>query len=394
MIFRRWARRVALATLALVALALAGYGTLFIPTVYFRVALFLIQRNSLMSDRVDWIAVRAEADELVRGARSTRDTYPAIRLVLRRLGDDHSHLASPETVRAYRSGSDFTLGLTAIWPESTVAVVSPGSPADEAGIKVGDLVDAVDGSAPAHVRGVLLLPRGPQAVSLVLRRSGKAEPVSTQLTPRSMRFNQPATVRRLANGLGYIDVPGVVGGGDSFDRDSVAAIRGADATPICGWVVDLRRNVGGNMWPMLHAVRPILGEGNPFTYRYGKGPWSQEPVYLLKQPNPAIAVLTSRLTVSSGELLAVAFRGPPTTRTFGEATSGLSTSNMNYPLVDGAMLVVTTSRAADRTGRVYDGPIQPDQPVAIDWPRLGSDDDPVIRVASSWLQEQARCRAR
>jgi C-terminal processing protease CtpA/Prc len=172
----------------------------------------------------------------------------------------------------------------------------------------------------------------------------------------------------------------------------VAAIREVDTVPICGWVVDLRRNVGGNMWPMLHAVRPILGEGNPFTYRYGKGPGSQEPVYLLKQPNPAIAVLTSRLTVSSGELLTVAFRGPSATRTFGEATSGLSTSNMNYPLVDGAMLVVTTSRAADRTGRVYDGPIQPDQPVDIDWARIGTDDDPVIRVASSWLREQTQCR--
>ena len=145
--------------LALVVLALAGYGTLFIPAVYFRVAFFLIQRNSLMRDRVDWIAVRVEANDLMRGARSTRDTYPAIRLVLRRLGDDHSHLASPETVRAHRAGSNLTLGLTAIWPESTVAVVSPGSPADEAGIKVGDLVEAVDGSAPGHVHGVLLLPR-------------------------------------------------------------------------------------------------------------------------------------------------------------------------------------------------------------------------------------------
>jgi len=393
LIFRRWARRVAIAMLALVVLALVGYGTLFIPTVYFRVAFFLIQRNSLMRDHIDWIAVRGEADDLMRGARSTRDTYPAIRLVLRRLGDDHSHLASPETVRAHRAGSNLTLGLTAIWPESIVALVSPGSPADEAGIKVGDLLEEVDGSAPAHVHGVVLLPRGPQAVSLLLRRSGSAEPLSAQLTPRSMRFNQPATVRRLESGLGYIDVPGVVGGGESFDRDAVAAIREVDRAPICGWVVDLRRNVGGNMWPMLHAVRPILGEGNPFTYRYGKGPWSQEPVYPLRQPNPAIAVLTSRLTVSSGELLTVAFRGPSATRTFGEATSGLSTSNMNYPLVDGAMLVVTTSRAADRTGRVYDGPIQPDQPVEIDWTRIGTGDDPVIRVASSWLQEQTQCRA-
>jgi C-terminal processing protease CtpA/Prc len=204
--------------------------------------------------------------------------------------------------------------------------------------------------------------------------------------------NQPATVRRLEDGLAYIDIPGVVGGGGVFDSDAVAAIRRIDSSPICGWVVDLRRNVGGNMWPMLHAVRPILGEGNPFTYRYEKAPWSNSVVYSLKQPAPAIAVLTSRLTVSSGELLTIAFQGPPTTRTFGEATCGLSTSNMDVPLVDGAVLVVTTSRAADRMGREYDGPIQPDLHVETDWTRIGADDDPVIRTAAGWLREQSQCQ--
>lgn len=388
---RRWARWIAVALLSVLVLGFVAYGALFIPAVYFRVAFFIVQRYALMRDRVDWVAVRAETDDLMRGARSTRDTYPAIRLVLQRLGDHHSHLADPETVRAHRAGSNLTLGLTAIWPEAVVAVVTAGSPAEEAGIRAGDLIEAVDGSAPAHVDGVVLMPRGPKAVDLLVRRAGRTEPLHPALTPRVVPFNRPATVRRLGDVLGYIDVPGVVGGGDSFDRDAVAAIRDVDTIATCGWIVDLRRNVGGNMWPMLHALRPILGEGNPFTYRYGRGPFSQTPVYSLKQPRPAIAVLTSRLTVSSGELVTVAFRGPSTTRTFGEATGGLSTSNMTIPLVDGAMLVVTVSRAVDRVGRVYDGPLQPDQPIGIDWTRVGSEDDPVLRVAARWLREQEPC---
>ena len=28
-----------------------------------------------------------------------------------------------------------------------------------------------------------------------------------------------------------------------------------------GWIVDLRGNGGGNMWPMLAGIGPILGEG-------------------------------------------------------------------------------------------------------------------------------------
>jgi carboxyl-terminal processing protease len=400
---RRWPRRILIAGLSLLALGLLGWGALFIPAVYFRAAFLLIQRTSVMRDRVDWAAVRAEANELRRGARTTADTYPAIRLVLQRLGDNHSHLASPETVRAHRAGASVTPGLIVIWPERVVAVVSPGGPADVVGVKVGDLVEAVNGSEPAHVATVVLLPRDLKAIDLTLRRAGEAAPRTVRLTPREAPFNQPATVRSLADGLGYIDLPGVVGGGGTFDEEAVAAIRTADARPRCGWVVDLRRNVGGNMWPMLHAVRPILGEAPgyfvsrrgraEFSYRYGKGPGANAPAYQLKRPDPPVAVLTSRLTVSSGEALTIAFRGRPGTRSFGEPTAGLPTSNQSLPMVDGAVLVVTNALEADRTGRVYEGRIKADQDVEIDWTRLGSDDDPVLRAATAWLRNQPQCAA-
>ena len=398
---RRWARRAAVALLSILVLGFVGYGALFIPGVYFRAALFIVQRYALMRDRVDWVAVRQETDRLMRGARSTRDTYPAIRLVLQRLGDHHSHLAEPETVRAHRAGSSLSLGLTAIWPEAVVAVVSTDGPAEQAGVRPGDVIEAVDGGAPAHVDGVVLLPRG-RRVELRLRRPGRSEALPVALTPRVVPFNRPATVRRLADALGYIEVPGVVGGGDSFDRDAVAAIREVDGVATCGWIVDLRRNVGGNMWPMLHALRPILGEATPgyfvsstgreaFSYRYGRGPGGSAPAYRLQKPDPPVAVLTSRLTVSSGEAITIAFRGRPATRSFGEATAGLPTSNQSFPLVDGAVIVVTVSREADRTGRVYDGRIAPDEDVAIDWTRIGTDDDPVLVAAAAWLRSQPQC---
>jgi carboxyl-terminal processing protease len=248
-----------------------------------------------------------------------------------------------------------------------------------------------------------MFPRGIQAIELTFRRRGEAEPRTVRLTRREVPFNEPAAkVRPLAGGLGYVDLPAVAGLPDTFEKDAVAAIRVVDAEPRCGWVVDLRRNFGGNMWPMIHAIRPILGAATPgyfvssagrdaFSDRYGRAPGEYAAVYQPKQPDPPVAVLTSRLTSSSGEALAISFRGRPSTRSFGEATFGVPTSNQSFPLADGAVLVLTTMREADRTGHVYDGPIAPDQVVEIDWTRIESDSDPVLLAAMSWLHDQPRC---
>lgn len=94
----------------------------------------------------------------------------------------------------------------------------------------------------------------------------------------------------------------------------------------------------------------------------------------LARPDPPIAVLTDAETMSSGEATLIAFHGKPNVRTFGAATAGMATGNEVMPLDDGALLVVTTTREADRTGRIYGSePIPPDQPApdalaaAVEW---------------------------
>lgn len=108
--------------------------------------------------------------------------------------------------------------------------------------------------------------------------------------------------------------------------------------------------------------------------------------YRLKHPVTAIAVLTSRLTCSSGEFITLAFRGHPQARSFGEATAGLPTATQAKTLRDGARLFLTVALGADRTGRAYDSPIIPDQPVTSDWTLFQTECDPVMRAAIGWLR--------
>src|SRR5690606_7638415 len=102
---------------------------------------------------------------------------------------------------------------------------------------------------------------------------------------------------------------------------------------VCGWIIDLRRNSGGNLWPMLLGVGPLVGDGDagaavypdgrrvPFWYRDGRvglGDYVQLRVtrpYRLRRRDPYLAVLLGERTASSGEILAGAFRGSPKHRT-------------------------------------------------------------------------------
>jgi C-terminal processing protease CtpA/Prc len=63
--------------------------------------------------------------------------------------------------------------------------------------------------------------------------------------------------------------------------------------------------------------------------------------------------------------VAVAFCGGLSgVRSYGTATYGFSTGNESFQLPDGARLLITGARFADRTGTIYDGPVPPDVPVA------------------------------
>lgn len=147
-----------------------------------------------------------------------------------------------------------------------------------------------------------------------------------------------------------------------------------------GWVVDLRRNVGGNQWPMLAALSRILGDGahgaivppggERVTWGTSSGAsWMNAPdtvvfaVEGFSAPDTSrfpVALLIDQRTASSGETIVVSFLGRDNTRSFGDRTAGKSSANTTVTLADGSLLNITTSALYDRSGTAYGGPIAPD----------------------------------
>jgi len=182
----------------------------------------------------------------------------------------------------------------------------------------------------------------------------------------------------------------------AFARQIQDAIAAADRDDLLGWIVDLRSNGGGNMWPMIAGLGPILGDG-PLGYFIG--PTGTETLweyrdgvsrsggtaittvsapYVLKRQRPRVAVLSDVGIASSGEATLIAFRQRADTRSFGQPTCGLSTANATFPLSDGATFTITTSVMADRAKTRFGDSIPPDEII--------SDSTQAIQRAVQWLQ--------
>lgn len=196
----------------------------------------------------------------------------------------------------------------------------------------------------------------------------------------------------------YVSVPLV--GANAIADSILSIVDELAAQNACGWIVDLRENLGGNMWPMLLGLSPLFGSGevgafvspggasNRWIVRPGEVGIDDNRVLGTDRALPdlsdaPVAVLLGGRTVSSGEAIAVAFEGRPRTRSFGQATFGLSSGNQPFPLSDGAQLNLTVALFADREGTVFGGPIEPDEVVE------GLTDYAVISAAIRWLRGMA-----
>ena len=111
---------------------------------------------------------------------------------------------------------------------------------------------------------------------------------------------------------------------------------------------------------------------------------SKKAYQLINTGNP-VAILTGPRTVSSGEIVVAAFHHHPNARSFGEGTAGLSSANDKFPLSDGSAIFLTCSIDADRDGNIFGNRIEPDEKIAIYYLSLGKPDDPVIKGAINWI---------
>lgn len=195
----------------------------------------------------------------------------------------------------------------------------------------------------------------------------------------------------LGNSIAYIEVPGFVSInekiGKAFATKIQSIIKDLDSSQnVTNWIVDLRENTGGNMYPMIAGLGPIIGEGTlgyfnhintkkPHAWKYidGNAILGQSVLckvdkpYRLKNKNINIIVLIGPNTASSGEMTTISFLGKSNVILIGQASGGYSTGNKSHELLDGSILNLCSSNCSDRNKNKIIGKIQPHEEIEFDF---------------------------
>ncbi len=230
------------------------------------------------------------------------------------------------------------------------------------------------------------------------------------LRQRSTDATNKLFTTRLNGSVAYMRLPGA----QVYGQDQINAFAKTMQDSICsfsgnmqGLILDLRLNGGGNIYPMLSGLRSLLGDGIVAYETGNEG--NIVRTWLLKEGNFTIGgytattlprgscpnlnnipvvVLTGPVTVSSGSMVAIAFKHRANTIFIGEPTAdGYTTSNGFFQFAPNLTMNFATNYVADRNKNVYRNTVDPDIYIHHGDNFDALMDDAKIKAALLWLKQ-------
>lgn len=302
--------------------------------------------------------VRMVLDSYVEPINLDRAMAAADRGLTEALDGDSAYLDEAE-FKAYQQGprdSDAEIGLTVTRRYGFLMALAPrpGSPAEKAGVRAGDILKTIDGrhtrplGAPAGER--LLRGAPGSTVKLQILRSG-SDPLDIPVVRERLTTALPKA-RMLAEAVGYVKVP-------ELSPKSVDELRGAveglSRSGARRLVLDIRGAAFGQPAEAARVAELFL-KGGVVAKLVGR----RRPEQVLSaDPGRSIsdlplAVLVDRGTAGPAEIAAAALLDSGRATLVGEHTFGRAAVQKAIPLATGG-LVLTVARYVSPKGNVIHG---------------------------------------
>jgi carboxyl-terminal processing protease len=305
--------------------------------------------------------------------------------------------------------------------KAVVTQVIKGSPADNAGLRPGFVISAVDGwtlsdiaainlqtppdnernrrgNAIQGMRGYLYDETGKQVIVEYLDANDRSQSVTMQFARRSGSACAPLDpslppacaeieVKRLAGGIGYLRFSGFLASVLDSVLNAIDDLHDAPAL-----IIDLRGNPGGQ-FPVRKAIASqLVGEPKLFIrYQHRDG---MEEAYLDPVLDPyqgEVVILVDELSASSSEEFAGSLQALGRATVIGSQTPGRCLTANIVSLPKGGLLVYPNGQSQTPDGRVLeDNGVVPDIAVSLDRGKLLQGIDTQLEEAIEYLAGQIK----
>jgi carboxyl-terminal processing protease len=256
---------------------------------------------------------------------------------------------------------------TVVTTTCAMVVISPldGSPAEDAGLRAGDRIVAIDGDSTTgeSVNSLVFEVRGQAGTDVTLTVERNDERIDITIT-RAVIDLQEVTAELLDDGIGYIRLTSFTDRAPGLFRDALQSLLDQGADRI---VFDLRGDPGGyivaaqgiasEFVPSGELLFTVESDGNVQEWRSEDG--------LLQSGDVPVVVLVDGGSASASEIVSAALQEHGRATIVGEPTFGKNTVQIWNNLPNGGGLRLTTDRwfTPDHNSVAPDG-VQPDVVVA------------------------------
>ena len=316
-------------------------------------------------------------------------------------GDEWSYYLSADEVAAYEEsmanayvGVGITITEDAEAGGMRVEEVVTGGPAEEAGIRVGDLLLAVEGEdvLPLGIDGTRNLVRGEEGTRVNMHFSRNGSEYDVSVERRSIET--PVVTGELLDGsIGYVKI-------DNFDErsaaETIAFVKDLIGQGVKALLFDVRFNPGGYADELVKVLDYLLPEGDLFrSVDYaGREEVDTSDASCVELP---MAVLVNEDSYSAAEFFAAALQEYEWATIVGSQTYGKGNFQTAFYLSDGSMVNLSIGKYYTPGGKsLSETGVTPDVVVDLDdeqyallyYNALEQADDPQFQAAIDTLTQK------
>ena len=279
-------------------------------------------------------------------------SYQAIQAMLGVLHDTgHTRFLTPADVQSENqslSGTFTGIGIYLSQDAKTKQVIItatvPGSPAEKAGFKRGDVITAVNGTnvAGKDIPTISKLIQGPvnTSVSITIMRPSTNKTLTIKVT-RAV-INVPNVIMHYItqDHIADIQIVQFSDGVSSQLKDALTLAKKEGATKI---ILDLRDDPGGYLTEAINTASEFIPSGNVLLEQDSTGQRTPAAVTgnTVNTTSP-IVVLVNKNTASAAEIVSGALQDHKRAIIMGVTTFGTGTVLQEYPLSDGSAILLGT----------------------------------------------------